>query len=257
VFKKDTFGQYIFLKKLVVRFFGFITYPRFTKNNTCKIKGAELIQELRSENVLFICNHQTYFADGAFIFHVIYSALDGYPNKINRGSILKGLKSDLYFVGAEETLESGIIPKLLGLAGAIKVKRTWRSAGKNIKRRVDSKDTDNIKKALNAGWLLTFPQGTTKPFADGRKGTAHIIKDYNPIVVPIVINGFRRAFDRKGVFLKKQGVELQLTIKNPLIFDATDNVDNILHKVMDSIEQSRKFEWRPNSKSNQKLVANN
>jgi 1-acyl-sn-glycerol-3-phosphate acyltransferase len=204
--------------------------------------------------VLFVSNHQTYFADGAFIFHVIHSALDGHPNEINKYSIIKGLKSNLFFVGAEETLESGIIPKLLGLAGAIKVKRTWRESGKDIKRKVDTKDTDNIKKALEAGWLLTFPQGTTKPFSEGRKGTAHIIRNYNPIVVPIVINGFRRAFDKKGIFLKKKGVELQLTIKEPLKLDATDNVDNILYKVMESIEQSKKYEWRSNSKKKKDLI---
>jgi 1-acyl-sn-glycerol-3-phosphate acyltransferase len=231
-----------------------LTYARFAKKNTYKIEGAEILQGLRNENVLFISNHQTYFADGAFIFHVIHSALDGHPNQINRSSIVKCLKSNLFFVGAEETLESGILPKILGLAGAIKVKRTWREAGKEIKRRVDVKDTDNIKKALEAGWLLTFPQGTTKPFADGRKGTAHIIKDYNPVVVPIVINGFRRAFDKKGIFYKKKGVELQLTIKEPLDIDSTEYVDNILYKVMDSIEQSKKFEWRSNSKKKRDLV---
>lgn len=246
MFKKDIFGQYIFLKKLVIRFFGFITYSRFAKKNTYKIKGAEIIQNLPDKNVLFISNHQTYFADGAFIFHVIHSALDGYPNIINRSSITKDLKTNLFFVGAEETLESGIIPKLLGLAGAIKVKRTWREAGKEIKRKVDTNDTNNIKKALESGWLLTFPQGTTKAFAEGRKGTAHIIKNYNPIVVPIVINGFRRAFDKKGIFIKKKGVELQLTIKEPLELDDAIYIDNILYKVMDSIEQSRKFEWRSN-----------
>lgn len=254
MFKKDTFGQYIFLKKLVVRAFGFVTYSRFTQKNTYKIKGAELIQNLPSKNVLFVSNHQTYFADGAFIFHVIHSALDGHPNKIHRGSIIKYLRSNLFFVGAEETLESGVIPKLLGLAGAIKVKRTWRESGKEIKRRVDAKDTNNIKKALEVGWLLTFPQGTTKPFADGRKGTAHSIKNYNPVVVPIVINGFRRAFDKKGIFLKKKGVELQLTIKQPLEFNVTDSIDTILDKVMDSIEQSKKYEWRSNWKKKRDLV---
>jgi len=243
LFKKDTFGQFIFLKKLVVRVFGFLTYSRFAKKNTYKIKGAEILKNLPEKNVLFVSNHQTYFADGAFIFHVIHSALDGYPNQINRGSITKCLKINLFFVGAEETLKSGIIPKLLGLAGAIKVKRTWREAGKEIKREVDANDTDNIKKALDAGWVLTFPQGTTKAFAEGRKGTAHIIKNYNPVVVPIVINGFRRAFDKKGMFLKKKGVELQLTIKEPLNFENTVYIDNILYKVMDGIEQSKKFEW--------------
>ena len=246
MFKKDIFGQYVFLKKLVIRVFGFITYSRFAKKNSYKIKGAEIIQNLPNKNVLFVSNHQTYFGDGAFIFHVIHSALDGYPNEINRGSVVKCLKSNLFFVGAEETLDAGILPKLLGLAGAIRVKRTWRQAGKKVKRKVDNNDTENIKKALAAGWVLTFPQGTTKAFAEGRKGTAHIIKNCNPIVVPIVINGFRRAFDKKGIFLKKKGVELQLTIKEPLKLEDAIYIDNILYKVMDSIEQSKKFEWRSN-----------
>lgn len=244
MFKKDIFGRYIFLKKLVIRVFGFLTYSRFAKKNSYKIKGAEIIPKLRGENVLFVANHQTYFADGAFIFHVIHSALDGYPNKIINGAMKKGLKTNLFFVGAEETLKSGLLPQILALAGAISVKRTWREAGKEIKRKVDTKDSENIDKALKAGWVLTFPQGTTKAFAPGRKGTAHIIKKNNPVVVPIVINGFRRAFDKKGLFIKKEGVELQLTIKEPLNIDHTEYVDNILYKVMDSIEQSKKFEWR-------------
>ncbi|MDB4533783.1 1-acyl-sn-glycerol-3-phosphate acyltransferase [Vicingaceae bacterium] len=242
--KKDTFGQLIFLKKLVVRVFGLLTYYRFNVANTPKIIGAEHIKNLPSKNVLFVSNHQTYFADGAFMFHTMHSALDNHPNKINLWSILKGMKSNIYFVAAEETMKSGLLPKILGLAGAISVKRTWREAGQEIKRKVDRKDTDSIEKALNEGWVITFPQGTTRPFADGRKGTAHIIKNYQPIVVPIVINGFRRGFDKKGVFLKKRGIELQLTVKEPLELDYNDNVENVLYKVMDAIEQSKKFEWR-------------
>ena len=128
--------------------------------------------------------------------------------------------------------------------GEITIKRTWREAGKTIKRKVDTNDTDNIKKALEAGWVITFPQGTTKAFAEGRKGTAHIIKEHRPIVVPIVINGFRRAFDKKGLFFKKKKTILEISIKKPLELDYDDYVDNILYKVMDSIEQSKKFEWR-------------
>ncbi len=244
MFKKDTFGQFILLKKLIIRVFGMLTYLRFTKKNIPNIKGAEIIKDLPQENVLFISNHQTYFADGAFLFHTIHSALDSHPNRINFWSILKVMKSNIYFVAAEETMKSGLIPKIMGLAGAISVKRTWREAGKEIKRKVNKKDTDSIEKALNEGWVITFPQGTTRAFAEGRKGTAHIIKNYKPIVVPIVINGFRRAFDKKGLFLKKKGTELQVKIKEPLDIDYNDNIDNILHKVMDSIEQSKKFEWR-------------
>jgi 1-acyl-sn-glycerol-3-phosphate acyltransferase len=244
VFKKDTFGQLIIFRKFVIRIFGIITYYRFKQMNNPQIKGAEILRNLPRENVLFVSNHQTYFADGAFMFHVIHSALGGYPNQIKLRSILKCKITNLYFVAAEETMKSGLLPKILGLSGAISVKRTWRESGKEIKRKVDKKDTDSIEKALNTGWVITFPQGTTKPFAEGRKGTAHIIKNYQPIVIPIVINGFRRAFDKKGLFFKKKGTNLELKIKEPLQIDYNDNVDNILHQVMDKIEQSRKFEWR-------------
>ncbi|PCJ01435.1 MAG: 1-acyl-sn-glycerol-3-phosphate acyltransferase [Flavobacteriales bacterium] len=244
MFKKDTFGQSIILKKLIIRVFGIITYVRFNIINVPVINGAEIIKDLPKEKILFISNHQTYFADAAFLFHVIHSSLDNYPNRVKLRSILKCMKTNLFFVAAEETMKSGILPKILGFAGAISIKRTWREAGKDIKRQVSRKDTENIEKALNSGWVITFPQGTTRAFADGRKGTAHIIKNYEPLVVPIVINGFRRAFDKKGLFMKVKGTQLQVTIKQPLDLDYNDNIDNILHKVMDSIEQSKKFEWR-------------
>ena len=234
-------------RKLVVRFFGFITYFRFKHQNIPEIKGAELLPTLKDKNVLFVSNHQTYFADVTYMVHIIESALDGHPNKIKLRSILKCPFLGLYFVAAEETMKSGLLPKILGLAGAITIKRTWREAGKEINRKVDKKDTDSIKKALDAGWVITFPQGTTKPFADGRKGTAHIIKDYKPVVVPVVINGFRRAFDKKGLFMKKKGTTLQATFKKPLVIDYDDNVENILYKVMDAIEQTKKYEWRSNN----------
>jgi 1-acyl-sn-glycerol-3-phosphate acyltransferase len=246
LFKRDIFGQLIFFRKFVIRIFGFITYFRFNVINTPKIIGAEIIRDLPTENVLFISNHQTYFADVAFMFHVIHSSLDGNPNKIRLKSILKCMKTNLFFVAAEETIKSGFLPKILGLAGAISIKRTWREAGVDIKRKVDTKDTDSIEKALNTGWVITFPQGTTKPFAEGRKGTAHIIKNYQPIVVPVVINGFRRAFDKKGLFIKKRKTELQVTIKEPLNIDYSDNVDNVLQMIMNAIEQSRGYEWRSN-----------
>lgn len=226
------------------RLFGRVTFNRFTKKNNINIEGAELIASLPDTNVLFISNHQTYFADVAFMLHVIHSALDGLPNKMRLRSLLRHKKSDIYYVAAEETMRAGLLPKLLALSGAITIKRTWREAGKEIKRKVDKKDTDNIKQALEAGWVITFPQGTTKPFAKGRKGTAHIIKNYKPIVVPIVIDGFRRAFDKKGLFLKKKGVTLHMKIKEPLKIDYDDHIENIMQVVMDGIEQSRKFEWR-------------
>ncbi|MDE3142587.1 MAG: 1-acyl-sn-glycerol-3-phosphate acyltransferase, partial [Bacteroidota bacterium] len=95
--------------------------------------------------------------------------------------------------------------------------------------------------ALDKSWVITFPQGTTKPFAPGRKGTAFIIKNNQPIVIPVVINGFWRAFNKKGLKFKKRGSILSIRFKEPLIIDYSQGIDEILEQVMDSIEQSKKF----------------
>jgi len=52
-----------------------------------------------------------------------------------------------------------------------------------------------------------------------------------------VINGFRRAFDKKGLLIKKRGTTLEMTIKSPLTINYDDDVENILHQVMLAIEQ--------------------
>src|SRR5690606_23253885 len=115
-------------------------------------------------------------------------------------------KLNLYYVAAKETMKSGLLPKILAYAGSISIERTWRAAGKDVNRKVKFSDISNISKALEDGWVITFPQGTTKPWKPIRKGTAHIIKHYKPIVIPVVIDGFRRSFDRKGLRIKKKGI---------------------------------------------------
>ncbi len=145
------------------------------------------------------------------------------------------------YVAAEETMKSDGISKLFSLAGAITVKRTWNSGGQEVRRELDPADTRKIERALQNNWVITFPKGTTKPFAPGRKGTAFIIKYHRPIVVPVVISGFWRAFNKKGLKFKKKGTLLSVTFKEPLQIDYSDTTENILATVMDAIEQSKKF----------------
>ena len=125
------------------------------------------------------------------------------------------------------------------MAGAITVKRTWREDGTEVRRNLDPSDTRKIERALENNWIITFPQGTTKPFAPGRKGTAFIIKHHQPIVVPVVISGFWRAFNKKGLKFKKKGTLLSVTFKEPLIINYNDTTEQILAQVMDAIEQSK------------------
>ena len=89
------------------------------------------------------------------------------------------------------------------------------------------------------GWVINFPQGTTKAFAPGRKGTVRIIQDTDPIVIPVVLDGFRRAFDKKGLVPKKKGVKLSVTFKQPLKIDFSKTKEEQMQQVMEAIEQTK------------------
>lgn len=143
-----------------------------------------------------------------------------------------------YFVAAEETMKkSGFLPRVFSYAGAVTVQRSWRSEGENVQRTVDLGAVDNISKALSQGWVVSFPQGTTSPYAPIRKGIVNIIKENNPIIVPVVINGFRRAFDKKGLKLKKKGTTLNVRFKEPLQIDANLSTEEVIEKIKGMIEQ--------------------
>lgn len=99
--------------------------------------------------------------------------------------------------------------RLFILGGALTVKRTCRRhEATEVRRGLDLSDTRKIHRAFEKNWVITFPQRTTKPFAPGRKGTAYIIKNNRQIVIPVVINGFWRAFTIQGLQFKKRGVLL-------------------------------------------------
>ncbi|MBJ25645.1 MAG: 1-acyl-sn-glycerol-3-phosphate acyltransferase [Flavobacteriaceae bacterium] len=238
MFKRNPFGHFLILKKWLIRYMGIITHRRYRGFNELKIEGSNIIKELPNSNVLFVSNHQTYFADVVAMLHVFNASLSGRIDSIKNVGYLWSPKLNIYYVAAKETMKSGILPRILTYAGAVSVERTWREKGKEVKRNVKMSDISNIGIALDDGWVITFPQGTTKPFYPIRRGTAHIIKKYKPIVVPIVIDGFRRSFDKRGIIIKKRGILQSMNIKKPLEINyEKDSVDSIIEKIQYSIEQ--------------------
>lgn len=238
MFKRNPFGHYLILKKWLIRYMGIMTHRRYRGFNELKVEGSKVIKELPNSNVLFVSNHQTYFADVVAMLHVFNASLSGRIDSIKNVGYLWSPKLNIYYVAAKETMRSGILPRILAYAGAVSVERTWREKGKEIKRDVKMSDISNIGIALDDGWVITFPQGTTKPFYPIRRGTAHIIKKYKPIVIPIVIDGFRRSFDKRGIIIKKRGILQSMNIKNPLEIDyEKESVDSIIEKIQFSIEQ--------------------
>jgi 1-acyl-sn-glycerol-3-phosphate acyltransferase len=229
------------VKAFVYSIVGAVTYPGFVLVNKIKIQGTEHLTHLPKKNVLFVSNHQTYFADVMAFLHIFCAVKWRKINKLGIPFYLLNPFTNVYFVAAEETMNGSFISRLFKLGGALTVKRTWRSEGKEVRRGLDPSDTRKVTSALDSSWVITFPQGTTKPFAPARKGTAYIIKNNQPVVIPVVINGFWRAFNKKGLVFKKKGSLLSVRFKEPLVIDYSRSVEDILEQVMDAIEQSKKF----------------
>ena len=238
LFKQDPFGNALFLKKFLIRTLGIISHQRYRGFNKLQIEGSNILRSLPENGVLFVSNHQTYFADVAAMMHVFNAALSGRQDSIKNVGYLWQPKLNLYYVAAMETMKAGLLPKIFAYTGSISIERTWRSKGEDVNRQVKMSDVSNIRKALDDGWVITFPQGTTTPFKPIRRGTAHIIKQNKPIVVPIVIDGFRRAFDKKGLMIKKRNVLQSMVIKEPLEIDyENDSVEKIIEQLQFAIEQ--------------------
>jgi 1-acyl-sn-glycerol-3-phosphate acyltransferase len=242
VFKKNPFGHILFIKKWLIRILGLMTHQRYKGFNKLEIDGSEIIRALPDTNVLFVSNHQTYFADVVAMFHVFNASLSGRSDTIKNVGYLWRPKLNIYYVAAAETMRKSLLTKVLAYVGSISIERTWRAGGQDVNRQVKMSDISNIGKALKDGWVITFPQGTTTPWKPLRKGTAHIIKKYKPVVVPVVIDGFRRSFDKKGLFIKKKGILQSMVIKEPLEIDyENDPVDTIIEKLEYAIEQHPSF----------------
>ncbi len=210
------------VKRLLFGVLGAYDWMRFGVFNRMVCEGREHLVGLPSKGVLFVSNHLTYYMDVLAIHHAIASQrcspFDGFRANLNVG-----------FVAAVETLnDRGLVPRVFNYTGAVTIRRTWREGDRDVKRAVDPGDLERIGAALRRGWLITFPQGTTTPGAPIRKGTAHIIREHQPIVVPILLRGFDRAFSKKGFRRIASGVDLSVRFGAPLSIAAGDSVERIV-----------------------------
>lgn len=229
------------VRKIVYFIVGVFSYPGLAMINKLKISGTEHLKDLPPRNVIFVSNHQTYFADVITFLHIFCAVKWGKMNRLGVPYYLLNPFTRVNYVAAEETMKGSLLSRMFLLAGGLTVKRTWRAEGTEVRRGLDPSDTRKITRALENNWIITFPQGTTKPFAPGRKGTALIIKQMKPVVIPVVIDGFSRAFNKTGLKLINKGTRLTVRFKSPMQIDYETSTDNILAQIMDAIEQSRSF----------------
>ena len=225
--KKNIFGQTILIKRLIIAIVGLITHRTF-RSQRFQIIGSKYLNNIPEKNVLFVSNHQTYFYDVIAMLHVFNSSAKGRIDTVKKPKYLVSPKTNLYYIASLETMKKSFITKLLTYAGAVLVQRSWRESGEDVNREIRAEDPNNIKLALEDGWVITFPRGTTDNSKPVRRGTAHIIKDNNPTVIPVKVSGFNEVFQRNGLKVINRKLPFSIEISEPLSNDIySRSIDDI------------------------------
>lgn len=211
--------------------------------NRLEVSGREHLRNLPPENVLFVSNHQTFYMEGIALMTEFNRAKHPLLNWF-----WKAATGHCYYIVAIETAKiKGLSRRMIEWAGAVSVTRTWRRGDRTLRRdevTMDQvrHDQEKVVSAIYDGWVITFPQGTITPYLKGRKGTAHIIKEAKCIVVPVVIDGFSKAFrEEKLCRPHKLGSRLIMKFKPPMEINYDDPAEVIIDQIMDAIEQSERF----------------
>ena len=136
------------VKSILYFFVGIFSYPGLAIFNKLKITGTENLKELPKKNVLFVSNHQTYFADVITFLHIFSAVKWGKQNHLGIPYYLLNPFTRVYFVAAEETMRSSLISKFFRMAGCITVKRAWAPGSKEVRKGLNPADTRNIAKTL-------------------------------------------------------------------------------------------------------------
>lgn len=157
------------------------TIPYFRLFNKVHVEGDDLLEALPHRNVVFLSNHQSYFMEAFAFFDVVY---------LKHGFDLED--PFLRFSAAEETMKKNLLTVLFTKAGGVTFRRSFREGGKEVNRPVDLEGVARLEEAIEKGWLLHFPAGTTQPGAPLRRGIAQILHRTKAVAVPVRVDGFRR-----------------------------------------------------------------
>ena len=121
-------------RKIVYFFVGLFSYPGLAIINKIKISGTENIKDLPRQKVLFVSNHQTYFADVIMFFHIFSAVKWGKTNRLGVPYYLLNPFTRVNYVAAETTMKGSWISRLFLLAGGLTVKRTWNKETKENRK---------------------------------------------------------------------------------------------------------------------------
>src|SRR5688572_2505140 len=113
-----------FVRKFVYAVVGIFSYPGLAIVNKLRISGTEHLKDLPKQNVLFVSNHQTYFADVITFLHIFCAIKWGKMNRLGIPYYLLNPFTRVNYVAAEQTMNGSWISRLFTLAGALTLKKS-------------------------------------------------------------------------------------------------------------------------------------
>jgi 1-acyl-sn-glycerol-3-phosphate acyltransferase len=164
------------------------TVPYLAILNDVHVEGDDVLKDLPRRGVVFLANHQTYFLEALAFFDLVY-VRHQFPLE---GPILR-------FSAAEETMKQNLLTKLMTLAGGVTFKRSFREGGIDVQRAVDLEGVARVEEAIQDGWLLHFPAGTTRKGAPLRSGVSRLLHNTKAVALPLRVDGFRDLLLHKQV----------------------------------------------------------
>jgi 1-acyl-sn-glycerol-3-phosphate acyltransferase len=177
------------LRRGLVAGFGVgFSVPYLAILNDVHVEGDEVLPKLPRRNVVFLANHQTYFMEAVAFFDLVY-VRHQFPLE----------DPVLRFSAAEETMKKNLLTRLMTLAGGVTFKRSFREGDQDIQRPVDVDGVSRVEEAIQDGWLLHFPAGTTKQGAPLRSGVSRLLHHTKAVAVPVRVDGFRELLLHKQI----------------------------------------------------------
>ena len=104
----ERLNKFKLIKKMIYAVVGLCTFPGLAIVNRIKISGTEYLNNLPKKNVLFVSNHQTYFADVIAFIHIFCAVKWRKKNRLGIPYYLINPFSNVSFVAAEETMKENI-----------------------------------------------------------------------------------------------------------------------------------------------------
>ena len=100
------------LRKIIYFIVGIFSYPGLMLFNRLQIRGTEHLRKLPKRNVLFVSNHQTYFADVITFLHIFAAVKWGKKDRLGIPYYLLNPFTDVYYVAAEETMKGSWLSRM-------------------------------------------------------------------------------------------------------------------------------------------------